>query len=151
MKLPQYSLSSDSRLTTFQFTSEGPQGQIAKLVQFTPTNLKGVYNLAFGDKDMNSGEIDDLAISNNNDSERVLGTVVATIYVFTENRPDVWVYATGSTLARTRLYRIGITKYLADAEGDFEIFGRIDNNWEPFKKGIDYIGFILRRKKTLIS
>jgi len=29
---------------------------------------------------------------------------------FTDKEKDVWVYATGSTPARTRLYRMGITK-----------------------------------------
>jgi hypothetical protein len=43
-------------------------------VKFNETNLKGLYNLAFGDKDVDTGEINDLAISNNGDSEKVLRT-----------------------------------------------------------------------------
>jgi len=110
MKLPKYPLSADNDLTTFEFVSEGSKGLIHKLVQFTPTNLKGIFILAFGDKDHLTGDIDDLVISNNGDSEKVLTTVVATIFAFTDKHPDAWIYATGSTKARTRLYRMGIGK-----------------------------------------
>ena len=146
MELPRYPLASDGKLTTFEFTSEGPNGRISKLVQFTPTNLKDVYNLAFGDKDHETGKIDDLVISNNNDSEKVLSTVVGTVFAFTDKNPDAWVYATGSTAIRTRLYRMGITKYLSEVSNDFDVFGELDNKWEVFKKGKDYLGFLVKRK-----
>ena len=84
MKLPKYPLASGDKLLTYDFISEGPKGLIHKMVQFKRTNLKNVYNLAFGDKDLSTGEIDDTVISNNGDSEKVLATVVATVYAFTE-------------------------------------------------------------------
>jgi hypothetical protein len=62
------------------FVSEGPNGKIPKLVQYTPTNLKDLYNLAFVDENEENGEIDGLAVSNNEDSEQVLATVVTTNY-----------------------------------------------------------------------
>ena len=123
MNLPRYQLAGNDKLTTFEFVSEGPKGRIQKLVQFTSTNLKDVYNLAFGDKDKVTGKIDDTIISNNGDSEKVLATVTATIYAFTDKYPDAFIYATGSTKSRTRLYRMGITKYLSEVENDFIIFG----------------------------
>ena len=147
MKLPRYQLKSGDNLTTYEFISEGPKGRISKLIQFTPTNLKEVYNLAFGDKNQLTGQIDDSVISNNNDSEKVLATVVATIYAFTDKYPDTWIYASGSTKSRTRLYRMGITKYLSEVINDFEIFGEINDGWENFKKNIDYDGFLIKRKK----
>src|SRR5690554_1018587 len=57
-------------------------------------------------------EIDDKTVSNNGDSEKVLATVVATVYAFSDKYPDSWIFATGSTKARTRLYRMGITRYI---------------------------------------
>ena len=84
-------------MTTFEFTSEGEKGLINKIVRFQPTNLKGLYNLAFGDKDKLTGVIDDKVISNNGDSEKVLATVVATVYAFTDRYPDALIYVTGST------------------------------------------------------
>jgi len=147
MKLPKYPLTSGDDLMTFEFISEGPKGRIPKLVQFTPTNLKGLYILAFGDKDNLTGQIDDLVISNNGDSEKVLATVVATVYAFTDKYPGTWIYAIGSTEARTRLYRMGISKYLSEVKNDFEILGETNDDWESFRKNTDYDGFFVRRKK----
>ena len=131
----------------YDFISEGPKGRIPKLVKFSETNLKDLYNLAFGDKDLKTGGINDTVISNNGDSEKVLATVVATVYAFTEKHPDSWVYATGSSKSRTRLYRMGITKYISEVEKDFEVLGMKDNGWHPFKKGEEYEAFLVKRKK----
>ena len=82
MKLPKYQLKSGQELSSYEFTSEGPKGLITKRIQFTLINRKGIYNLAFGDKDPISGEINDLVISNNGDSEKVLATVIGALYAF---------------------------------------------------------------------
>jgi len=147
MKLPKYPLASSDRLFTFEFISEGPKGLIHKLVRYQPTNLKDVYNLAFGDKDLKSGEIDDTIISNNGDSEKVLASVVSSVYAFTDKYPDSWIYATGSTKARTRLYRIGISKFLSEVTDDFDVFGEKNDDWESFNKNIEYEGFLVKRKR----
>lgn len=115
-------------------------------MKYQPTNLKGLYNLAFGDKAPETGEIDDKVISNNGDSEKVLATVVATVYAFTDKYPDAWVYATGSTKAQTRLYRMGISKFLDEVSSDFEILGELNDDWETFKTDVEYEGFLVRRK-----
>jgi hypothetical protein len=60
MKLERYELKAEESLMVFEFVSEGPKGKIRKLVQFGETNLKGLYNLAFGDLDTATGEINDL-------------------------------------------------------------------------------------------
>jgi hypothetical protein len=146
MKLPKYPLSSGDKLMTFEFISEGPQGLIYKLVQYKLTNLVNVYNLAFGDKDNTTGDIDDKVISNNSDSEKVLATVVATVYAFTDKYPEAMIYASGSTKARTRLYRMGITRFFSEATKDFEIYGERLGEWEVFHKNTDYDGFLVRRK-----
>lgn len=149
MKLPKYPLASSDKLMTFEFIGEGTQGLIHKLVRYQPTNLKDVYNLAFGDKDRDSDSIDDTIISNNGDSEKVLATVVATVYAFTDKYPQAWVYATGSTQSRIRLYRMGITRFLSEAVEDFEIFGERENNWEIFRMNREYEGFLVKRKNKL--
>ena len=135
-------------MMSFEFVSEGINGVIHKLVQYKKTNVKDVYNLAFGDKDLATGDIDDLVISNNGDSEKVLATVVATVYAFTDKYPSAIIYATGSTNARTRLYRMGIAKYFTDVTNDFEILGETDDDWEQFKLNTNYNGFIVKRKLT---
>ena len=146
MKLDKYELKSGEKLEVFEFISVGPKGQIVKLVQFTPTNYKDLYNLGFGDKNIETGRINDTVISNNSDSEKVLATVVTTLYAFTEKHKEAIIYATGSTKSRTRLYRMGISKYLDEVADDFEIYGEINNDWELFKKDVEYEAFLVKRK-----
>jgi hypothetical protein len=147
MNISKYPLKAGDNFTTYEFLSEGPNGKIVKLIQFTRTNDKDVYNLAFGDHDGKTGKIDDMTISNNGDSEMVLATVVSAVYAFTDINPDSWIYATGSTKSRTRLYRMGISKYLNDVKNDFEVFGQIKKSWESFVKGKEYEAFLITRKK----
>lgn len=116
------------------------------MIVFTETNLKGFYNLAFGDKDEETGKINDRIVSNNNDTEKVLATVVSAIFAFTDKYPDAWVYATGSTDSRTRLYRMGINKYLKEVEAEFHIFCELGDDWLPFEKGRDFEGYAVKRK-----
>lgn len=47
----------------FEFVSDGPKGQIIKLIQYSETNLKDFYNLGFGDKHEQTGDIDDKVIT----------------------------------------------------------------------------------------
>jgi hypothetical protein len=146
MKLDKYEIKSGERLEVYEFISVGPKGRITKLVQYTPTNYKDLYNLGFGDKNALTGEIDDIVISNNGDSEKVLATVVATLYSFTEVHNDTMVYASGSTKSRTRLYRMGITKYIEEVKKDFEIYGEVEEGWEEFQRDVDYEAFLVKRK-----
>lgn len=146
MKLDRYELKAGRNLTTFEFLSEGPKGKITKLIQFQQMNLPNLYNLAFGDLISLTGKIDDKVVTDNGDSEKVLATVVAAVYAFTGQYQNVWVYATGSTAARTRLYRIGINKYFEAADEDFDIMGELQSEWQWYEKGKDYQAFAVHRK-----
>lgn len=145
MNLPRYELKSDNTFTVFEFKSEGAKGTIPKLISFSETDLSGLFNLAFGDLDKKTGEINDSVISNNGDRDKILATIVASVYSFTNRYPTAWVYATGSTHARTRLYRMGITKYMVEIKNDFMIYGMRDSEWEIFEKGIAYDAFLVKR------
>jgi len=147
MKLERYELKAENTLMVFEFVSDGPKGQIKKLIQYSETNLKDFFNLGFGDKDERTGDIDDKVITNNGDSQKVLATVAATIYAFTDKYPDSWIYATGSNIIRTRLYRMGITNNLLEIQMDFDVYGLKENQWEAFEKGITYDAFLVKRKK----
>ena len=89
MQLPRYELKAESSLLIFEFISEGSKGRIPKIIKFSETALKGFYNLAFGDKDAKTGDIDDEVISNNGDSEQVLATVVSAVFAFTDRENDM--------------------------------------------------------------
>jgi hypothetical protein len=142
MRLPRYELKAEKSLMVFEFISEGTKGQIPKLIKYSETNLKDMYNLAFGDKNPETGEIDNKMVSNNGDSEKVL----ATVYAFSDKYPDSWIFATGSTKARTRLYRMGITRYIDEIKNDFEIYALKENEWKMFYKEVEYDAFLVRRK-----
>ena len=146
MKLERYQLKTSKNILVFEFLSEGSKGKIDKIIQFSETNLKGFYNLAFGDKNIETGELDNLAVSNNGDMEKVLATVVAAVLAFTERMPEAYIYATGSTSARTRIYRMGIMKYYNEIVESFDFFGETENDLETFVKNKDYNGFVVIRK-----
>ena len=83
MQKEKYELSTDPDVTIFKFVSKGPKGEIPKLIMYQKTTIKDVYNLAFGDWNETTNDIDDKAISNNNDSEKILATVASTVLSFT--------------------------------------------------------------------
>ena len=141
MKVEKYHLKSDNTLTYFEFISVGSKGAVRKMIEFQTTTTPGLYNLAFGDKDPVTGELDDLAITNNSDTEKVLGTVVAALYAFFDKNPEALVYATGSTPARTRLYRMGITRFYDEIQNDFHLFGQIGGKLYVFEVGKNIMDF----------
>ena len=124
----------------------GSKGALRKIIEFQTTSTQGLYNLAFGDKNPDTGELDDLAISNNGDTEKVPGTVVSALYAFFDRNPEAIVYATGSTAAWTRLYRIGITRFYDDIKNDFYLYGQIGEKLYAFEVGKEYEGFAVQRK-----
>jgi hypothetical protein len=147
MQDERYKVETSFDLESFEFTSVGPKGKILKVVFYSEINIKGFYNLGFGDKDPITGFISDLTVTNNGDSQKVLATVAATLYAFTIEKPDATIIATGSTAARTRLYRMGISNYLEEISKDFIVFGLTEHSkWEIFKKNITYGAFLIRRK-----
>ena len=118
----------------YEFVSEGRKGNVSKLIIYNKTHLHNFYNLGFGDKDKNKGEINDSVITANGDSEKVLATVAATLDEFTDKFPKAMIFATGSTKAKTRLYRMGITNNLDSINSDFEVFGlTAEKKWVPFE------------------
>ncbi len=83
MRNERYELQVESDVMVFEFTSVVPKGAIPKLVIYTETNVENIFNLGFGDKDLETDDIDDLIITDNKDSKKVLATVASTVYAFT--------------------------------------------------------------------
>lgn len=146
MSLDQYNLKADEAFMSFEFISKGPKGEIIKLIQYTELDRGDIYNLGFGDKDELTGGINDTVITDNKDREKVLATVVASVYVFTTYYPHTWIFLEGSTHSRTRLYRMAISIYFDELNKHFNIFGFAENKWMAFKKDYDYTAFLIKRK-----
>ncbi|WP_314288219.1 DUF6934 family protein [Capnocytophaga sputigena] len=148
MNLPQYKTNPDEDLHSFSFISEGKNGKIEKVIRYEKIT-NDVFNLGFGDKDPITGKINDKVVTNNGDTEKVLATVVSTVFTFTERNPNAYIYATGSNHVRNRLYRRGITKYLSEALDTFAIYGMLPNQeFEIFNPNTDYVGFLLHLKNN---
>ncbi len=151
MKYSKYEYSTEDLLMYYEFVSEGPKGKIKKLVEYSATTIENVYNLAFGDYDEAIKGINDISITNNGDSQKVLATVASTVYAFTGRYRNAWVHVTGSTNVRTRLYRMGITNNLIEIAEDFFVFGLREDKWEEFIVGEDYEAFLVTRKNKNIN
>jgi hypothetical protein len=147
MKYPRYDYASEGELTFFEFQSVGKKGNVKKVVEYTKMSVAGFYNLGFGDYDEVTQEIDDEIVTNNGDGLKVLSTVVSTLYAFTGRYPEAKVFATGSNEVRTRLYRMGISNNLEEIKQDFHVYGlKMDETFEIFVIGEDYLGFLVTRK-----
>ena len=94
--------------SVFEFLSVGRRGVIAKRIIFAPTDFPDIYNMTFGDIDINN-EIDDLSISDNGDRNKILATLAYAVEEYLEKYPDRIIFFTGSTYGRTRLYRMAIS------------------------------------------
>jgi len=64
-----------------------------------------LFNLAFGDSNGELGFINDIIVSDNKDTEKVLATVASTIFDFFSVYKGTLVLAKGSTHSRKRLKR----------------------------------------------
>lgn len=146
MYLEKYTLESEENFTRFEFKSEGPKGVIKKRIEFQKTTEPDTYNLAFGDIDPLTGTVHDRVVSNNLDTEKILATVVAAVYVFFDHHPTAYLYAQGSTKSRTRRYRMGMNRYLPLIQQDFYLYGRLSQNFVPFLPNVEYDGFLAQRR-----
>jgi hypothetical protein len=147
MRLETYSVFAEENLMTIDFFSEGSKGIIKKRIEFQKTKNERIFNLAFGDVDSITNDFDDSTISNNNDTTKVLATVALSVYLFLMKYPNTFVIAEGNTASRTRLYRMGISKYFEEFSENFNIFGFNENGkWVEFKKNEQYSAFYIIRK-----
>lgn len=147
MKIPSYNFESSPDALRFEFDSISSQKQIRKVVEYTPLPQNpNIYNLGFGDL-KEDGNIDDLVVSDNKDMERVLATVIQTIFTFFESRPKNTILFLGSTESRTRLYQIAIARNIDEMGGMLQIRGIRNAEIEEFVKGINYEGFLINLKK----
>jgi hypothetical protein len=145
MYLQIYPYTIDENRIDYYFTSIGPNGSIRKTVRFTHFS-NNVYNLGFGDIVFGAEEVDDSAITNNNDTKKVLATIAAIVYDFTLSNKTAIVIAMGNSNSRNRLYRMGINTNWNIISADFEVFGLRNEKWEKFEKQTVYDGFLVCRK-----
>lgn len=146
-------ISISSNTLDFKFTSTGTKGELEKLVQFKPfENRDDIYNLALGTID-DRGQVDFETLSKNGDRNKILATIGASAYVFSETYPDRKIFLRGDIPSKTRLYQIAIGTAHEELCQTFSIQGLILNKEdkkyiaEEFKKGKNYDAFLFIRKE----
>lgn len=103
------------------------------------------YNLAFGDFTNQHEILDDLIVSDNGDTTKILYTVASTLYDFFQHYEGTIVFAQGSTHSRNRLYRRYLSQFLDIITENFMLFGELDGIIERFQKGKDYTSFYIHK------
>ncbi|MGF7216605.1 hypothetical protein GGR92_002772 [Spirosoma lacussanchae] len=146
MNEPAYPFSSRNQGLYYSFYSVSDSKIVTKLVIYSPIS-SSVYNLALVDVQADGSLADDVT-TNNQDINQVMATVIQTMLAFSDQYPDKLIYVQGSDDKRTRLYRILITRELDEAQRLFTIYGkRNDQQYEPFVKGHQYVGFLFQRNQ----
>jgi hypothetical protein len=131
----------------FDFISTGRNGDVLKRVAFSKTEQENIYNLALGDVD-EENDINDYAVTDNGDRNKVLATVVSIVEAYTKRFPDRWIFFRGSTAERTRLYRIAVGLHLDELSRLYEIRAYVDGDVVPFVKDLKINAILIKRKKS---
>jgi hypothetical protein len=129
--------------TRFVFESEGIQGKIIKIIEFSLLE-NGEWNLGFGD--VKDGRIDDSVVSNNQDIVKVLQTVAKAIYEFLQTYPLSIIVINPVDEKRKRLYNTVFQRHFVDIESIFIITGIIKGEKEIYSPQKNYDNFQIRLK-----
>jgi hypothetical protein len=148
MEWERYEVSGRSNGLIYKFYSEGPKGRILKRVEFQPVPELGrhVYNVAFGDYNATTDRIDDKTVSGNGDREVILHTVADAIIEFMDRKPLAIILIKGSSGSRIRLYQVGLKFYWPKIKEQYQVLGKINNQWLPFQMNNNYEEFVIFKK-----
>lgn len=150
MRLETYEILSERIVVSYKFISEGPKGEIKKVVDYLELGFLNLFNLGLSDEDESTGLNNDKAISNNGDTRKVLATVAFTMQRFIYKYPQARILIEGNSASRIRLYRINISKYLNDILRIFNVYGLRNSKWELFERNISYSAFLITKKNNFI-
>ena len=129
--------------TYFFFESEGKQGKIIKIVEFSP--YKGNrWNLGFGD--WQNGKINDSIITNNHDAMMVIRTVSKITLHFFEHYPDRIVYINPVDEKRKKLYNLVFKRHFLEISPIFDVIGYINEESETYSIEKNYDSFEIKLK-----
>ncbi|KAA0989995.1 DUF6934 family protein [Dyadobacter aurulentus] len=146
MKHNHYPLRISQDSLTFSFESISNHRVIAKLIEFVQIDDQ-VYNLAFGDVEID-GYLNDLVVSDNMDTKEVLASVIEAVLIFFDAHPNNSVYIKGSTTSRTRLYQIVLNREYCNWQDKFIVYGVCGEDVLTFQAGIAFEAFVIKLKNT---
>jgi hypothetical protein len=144
MNLEKYPVKASRNNAQFEFISKGPMGNIKKVVKFQSMG-HNFFNLVFGDWNKKTRTIDSQIRTNNGDRDKVLATVAFSVIQFLDHYADASIRIKGQTKSRTRLYQMGINKYLDEISLSYQVKGIAKGRPEEFRPGKNYERFVLRK------
>ena len=144
MNYPYYDVQESPSRLHFEFTSEGPNSSILKVVDYAYMDALGLWNLGFGDYDPVSDTVNDKVVSDNGDGRKVIATVFFTLNEFFAEYPEATVFFTGSTNLRTEVYGRIIKQNLQHFPNRFVVEGvNKDGSTEVFNSHKLYSAFLI--------
>ncbi len=121
----------------FSFISEGTKGRFEKLGKYDQID-EVTFNLGFGDRIGKTRNFDNKVVTDNGDIREVLATVVATLDIFFENHPDMFVFIRGSNRKRTRIYCWIVKNNFEMFKNNYQFWGGLGWLVEEFQPDKDY-------------
>jgi hypothetical protein len=93
------------------------------------------------------GSINDMSTTDNQDMPKILATIARIIKIFLDKYPERQVFFTGSTISRTRLYRMAISNNLDELKQIYIINAVLANGQiVNFSKNLSCTAFIIKIK-----
>ncbi|TLV01506.1 DUF6934 family protein [Dyadobacter luticola] len=131
-----------------RFFSEGPNGrfELRTFIAKVETNSRqDLFNVGFGVWSEELQMVDDMIQTRNGDFRRILSTIAIIALDFLQRYPFAFLFAEGSTRARTRLYQREISNILDEIPKELRLYGfiKMDDIFIDFQKGINFDGFLL--------
>jgi isocitrate dehydrogenase kinase/phosphatase len=144
MNEPIYPYKKSNDVLIFDFESIGRNGiSNKKIVYSTIEDLPDIFNLSLFEV-LDDGTLDIYFESKNQDLPQIMATVMSTMNDFFCQYPNKKIAFTGSTINRTRLYRIVINKLSQQSESVFYIEGITENGiFERFRSNQNYIAYVI--------
>lgn len=105
MKLSRYPAYKDNE-NSFWFISNGKAGNIAKAVFFQELPEENRFNLAMGDYQKVTDEINFKELTNNGDARKVFVTIAHIVEYYTSKHPEREIFLAGNTNDKKRAYSI---------------------------------------------
>lgn len=172
---------SDHLSTNFLFFSEGNSGKadVLKIIQFSyvrDVDRQPIFNLGFGDYDINTCQINDESITDNGDVYRIFNTVLSTVPLFFNKYSSAALLVRGSDgqaefekrcrqkcmkkcnnscirfNRRMKLYCSYLSRKHEFFKADYQFVGGLGDgkgwfDFEEFKPGMLYDGILIKKCK----
>jgi hypothetical protein len=129
----------------YYFISDGEKGKLPMVVMFEEYEAN-LYNLAFGVWE--GGGMNDKTLTGNKDVYKVISTVAATVFKFTQSNPNAMIEILGVDEKRQRLYNLIFQRYFHDIEPYFHVSGFFMGFQMPYQPNYYFDKFVIQRKQV---